>query len=141
MAVQRYVEDAQCEEGWPRPALWYAPILGLRVFLSKRRHVPFASMGSTYCVNFVPKDCWIGVYYKRHYLNPASRNLRDNDIYVCLVPMWPLHIHFRESHSTYDYCHGTYSGMWGVTRRLVCWWHDGRLGNWLRWALRRRKHD
>jgi hypothetical protein len=35
-------------------------------------------------IEFVPNDLWIGVYWRRRY--------HQTDIYICLIPCFPLHL-------------------------------------------------
>ncbi len=47
-------------------------------------------------LEFVPQDCWIGVYWKWYppYSNSTCRNDYWNylEVWICLVPCFPIHI-------------------------------------------------
>jgi hypothetical protein len=50
-------------------------------------------------IEFKPQDCWVGVFWKRtHYAAFTTRfgwsvpRRRMTDVWICLVPMLPLHI-------------------------------------------------
>lgn len=40
-------------------------------------------------IKFEPRDLWVGVYWDRRHHPP------ELDVYVCLVPCFPLHVRFR----------------------------------------------
>jgi hypothetical protein len=41
-------------------------------------------------VEFKRQDCWIGIFWKRYrYLDGGPHGC---DIWICLVPMFPLHV-------------------------------------------------
>ncbi len=42
---------------------------------------------------FKPQDCWIGMYWKKEYRSIGKNWYRFN-IWICLLPMLPLHIGF-----------------------------------------------
>jgi hypothetical protein len=43
-------------------------------------------------IEFKPQDLWIGAYWKR---NEACGGDMAHDIWVCLLPMVPLHFQWR----------------------------------------------
>lgn len=43
-------------------------------------------------IEFKPQDFWVGVYWKRTYDKVYMDYL---DIWVCIVPMFPIHINLR----------------------------------------------
>lgn len=45
---------------------------------------PFAKLRVKVALEFVPEDCWVGLYWKRS----AHRGL---DLYLCVVPFFPIH--------------------------------------------------
>ena len=44
-------------------------------------------------LEFKPQDMWIGIYWK---YNKAvySKKIKKYDVWVCLVPMFPVHISY-----------------------------------------------
>jgi hypothetical protein len=45
---------------------------------------------------FEPRDLWLGVYWNRKVLLGAELPPRvDLHVYICLVPMFPIHIVFK----------------------------------------------
>lgn len=49
---------------------------------------------------FKPCDLWIGCYWKVTEYEPVQgyEIASDLDIWICIIPMIPLHLHFKESH-------------------------------------------
>jgi len=43
-------------------------------------------------LEFEPRDCWIGVYWAVREVHTVPWQI---DIYICLLPMLPIHITFR----------------------------------------------
>ena len=46
-------------------------------------------------LEFEPRDCWIGVYWN-HPERDLSVHPEEFDVWICLVPMIPLHLHFHK---------------------------------------------
>lgn len=44
-------------------------------------------------LKFEPRDLWIGVYW--NLVRSVESNYRRLDVYVCVLPMWPLHLRFE----------------------------------------------
>ena len=45
-------------------------------------------------LEFQPQDCWVGVFWKR--LPPYNRYRRRTDLWICLLPMVPIHCWWYE---------------------------------------------
>lgn len=43
-------------------------------------------------LKFEPRDIWIGVYWDRPMVSILSSARPKVHLYICLIPMWPLHI-------------------------------------------------
>jgi hypothetical protein len=44
-------------------------------------------------LEFKKQDLWIGIYWERKFI---SKIVLRTDIWICLIPMFPLHIWFRD---------------------------------------------
>lgn len=51
------------------------------------------------CVEFKPEDFWIGAFWKITRVRHASAGevyfVRRVDLWICLVPMLPIHFHWH----------------------------------------------
>lgn len=45
-------------------------------------------------LTFDPRDLWIGIYWdrKRFIYRPTSKTITTTDVYVCVVPCFPIHL-------------------------------------------------
>ena len=44
-------------------------------------------------IEFEPHDLWVGVYWRRYYIR--GWDLWQYQVYICLLPMFPLHLQFE----------------------------------------------
>lgn len=55
--------------------------------------------GMGVCVEFKPEDFWIGAFWKITRVRHASAGevyfVRRVDLWICLVPMLPIHFHWH----------------------------------------------
>ncbi len=47
-------------------------------------------------IEYEPRDLWIGVFYKRTYLDHGWGHWMD--MWICIVPMFPIHITYYVSY-------------------------------------------
>ena len=55
-------------------------------------------------IEFKPQDCWIGVFWKKrkkydaeiYYRTKAIRKKERLDVWICIVPMLPIHLVFEK---------------------------------------------
>ena len=45
-------------------------------------------------LRWVPGDLWVGIYWK---LEPLAFHYFDLHVYICLLPMLPIHLEFSRS--------------------------------------------